>query len=74
MSQLSNDTKLSMLWIKFDFHSQVDLFMELPMHIFLYLLFIVFPQKVKISKRFNNNLNSSNDQFISSNSLLVSVF
>ena len=30
MSQLSNDTKLSMLWTKFDFHIQVDLFMELP--------------------------------------------
>ena len=30
MSQLSNDTKLLMLWTKFDFHIQVDLFMELP--------------------------------------------
>ena len=30
MSQLSNDTKLSIFWTKFDFHIQVDLFMELP--------------------------------------------
>ena len=30
ISQLSNDTKLSVLWTKFDFHVQVDLFMELP--------------------------------------------
>ena len=30
MYQLSNDTKLSMLWTKFDFHIQVDLFIELP--------------------------------------------
>ena len=30
ISQLSNDTKLSVLWTKFDFHIQVDLFMELP--------------------------------------------
>ena len=30
MSQLSNDTILPMLWTTFDFHIQVDLFMELP--------------------------------------------
>ena len=36
MSQLSNYTKLSMLWTKFDFHIQVELFMELP----FFILFI----------------------------------
>ena len=33
MYQLSNDTKLSMLWAIFDFHNQVDIFMELPLSI-----------------------------------------
>ena len=30
MPKLPSDTKLSMLWIKFDFHIHVELFMKLP--------------------------------------------
>ena len=30
MSKLTSDNKLSTLWAKFDFHIQVDLFLELP--------------------------------------------
>ena len=30
MPKLSSDTKLSMLWTKYDFHVQVEIFMELP--------------------------------------------
>ena len=68
MSQLSNDTKLLMLWTKFDFHNQVDLFMELPISSLCCIWIFVYKYP-RGPKEYNGDaLHSCNRLFICLNS------